>query len=52
MADAIMARCMKCRKQVAAVSTETVTLKNGMAAVKGKCPDCGTTVFKILGKKK
>ena len=23
-----------------------------LAAVKGVCPDCGTTVFRIVGKKK
>jgi predicted RNA-binding Zn-ribbon protein involved in translation (DUF1610 family) len=27
-----------------------VILKNGRKAVKGKCPDCGTGMFRILGK--
>ena len=30
---------------------EETIMKNGMKAVKGVCPDCGTKVFKILGKK-
>ena len=44
------ARCMKCRKQVEIKDPEEVVMKNGMKAVKGVCPDCGTKVFRILGK--
>jgi DNA-directed RNA polymerase subunit RPC12/RpoP len=44
------ARCMKCKKQVEIKDPEEVVLKNGMKAVKGVCPDCGTKVFRILGK--
>lgn len=29
---------------------QQVTLKNGRKAIKGKCPACGTGMFKILGK--
>ena len=29
---------------------DEVTLKNGRRAAKGKCPVCGTTVMRILGK--
>jgi ssDNA-binding Zn-finger/Zn-ribbon topoisomerase 1 len=25
-------------------------MKNGRKAIKGKCPACGTVMFKILGK--
>jgi len=25
-------------------------MKNGRRAIKGKCPTCGTVMFKILGK--
>ncbi|MFH1355110.1 MAG: DUF5679 domain-containing protein, partial [Candidatus Omnitrophota bacterium] len=28
-----------------------VTMKNQRLAMKGKCPDCGTGMYKILGKK-
>ena len=48
MADA---RCMKCKKQVEVKNPEEVIMKNGMKAIKGVCPDCGTKVFKIVGKK-
>jgi len=27
------------------------TMKNGRKAIKGKCPTCGTVMFKILGGK-
>jgi DNA-directed RNA polymerase subunit RPC12/RpoP len=46
------ARCMKCKKQVEVKNAEETIMKNGMNAVKGVCPDCGTKVFKILGKSK
>ena len=44
------ARCMKCKKQVEIKDPQNVTMKNGLKAVKGVCPDCGTKVFRILGK--
>ncbi|MEO6182602.1 MAG: DUF5679 domain-containing protein, partial [Verrucomicrobiota bacterium] len=33
--------------------TEAVeeTMKNGRKAIKGRCPTCGTVMFKILGGK-
>ncbi|MCK5025821.1 MAG: hypothetical protein KAS15_04470 [Nanoarchaeota archaeon] len=43
-------RCMKCKKQVEIKDPEEVIMKNGMKAVKGTCPDCGTKVFRIIGK--
>jgi DNA-directed RNA polymerase subunit RPC12/RpoP len=46
------ARCMKCKKQVEVKNPEEVVMKNGMKAVSGVCPECGTKVFKILGKNK
>lgn len=44
-------RCMKCKKQVEIKDPQETVMKNGMRAVKGKC-ECGTTVFRILGKAK
>lgn len=43
---------MKCKKQVEIKNGKEKTMKNGMNAVAGVCPDCGTKVFRILGKKK
>jgi len=45
-------RCMKCKKQVEITEGEEIVMKNGMAAMKGKCGKCNTTVFRILGKAK
>ncbi len=42
--------CVKCRKKVEIVEGKEVTLKSGKKAIKGKCPYCGTTVFRITGK--
>lgn len=41
--------CVKDKKKVT-FEGEVVTLKNGRSAAKGKCPSCGTTVMRILGK--
>ncbi len=43
-------RCMKCRENVEIKDPEEVIMKNGMKAVKGVCPKCGTKVFRIVGK--
>ncbi len=41
--------CVKDKRKVE-FEGEEVTLKNGRKAAKGKCPVCGTTVMRILGK--
>lgn len=43
-------RCMKCKKQVEIKNPTEVVMKNKMKAAKGVCPNCGTKVFRILGK--
>jgi YgiT-type zinc finger domain-containing protein len=48
-------RCMKCKKQVEIKNAQDTEIKGKagiLAAVKGVCPHCGTTVFRIVGKKK
>ncbi|MEN6570905.1 MAG: DUF5679 domain-containing protein [Anaerolineaceae bacterium] len=45
-----MAYCMKEKKKQPMVNVETVTMKNGRKALKGKCAVCGTGMYKILGK--
>lgn len=42
--------CVKCKalRDVPDASLESVTTKNGKPAKKGKCPVCGTTVFKFV----
>lgn len=43
-------RCMKCKEQVTMTDEKIVTNKRGLKMAKGKCPKCGTTVCRILGK--
>jgi len=46
----VQGRCMKCKKQVDIKDGKETVMKNGMKAMKGLCPACGTKVFRILGK--
>jgi len=41
--------CLKCKAKKEMKDTSEITMKNGRKAMKGKCPDCGTGMFKILG---
>lgn len=41
---------MKDRKQIEIQDAEETVMKNGMKAAKGTCPDCGTKIFRIIGK--
>lgn len=43
--------CVKCKAKKDMKDEQKVTLKNGRLALKGKCSTCGTSMFKILGKK-
>jgi len=44
-------RCMKCQKQVEIKDGKESKMKNGATMLKGKCPKCGTTVCRMMGKK-
>ncbi|MEW6143077.1 MAG: DUF5679 domain-containing protein [Chloroflexota bacterium] len=41
------AYCMKCRKSVEMTEPKAITMKNKRPATQGKCPVCGTKVFRI-----
>ena len=41
------AYCVKCKASREIKNPQNVTLKNGKAAIKGICPVCGTSVFRI-----
>ncbi|HEY5605747.1 MAG TPA: DUF5679 domain-containing protein [Thermoplasmata archaeon] len=43
----VQAYCVKCRKKRDMANPTKVTLKNGKPAMKGKCPVCGTSLFRI-----
>ncbi len=42
--------CVKCKAKREMENSEEVVMKNQRRALKGKCPTCGTGMFKILGK--
>ncbi len=46
------AYCVKCKGKKEMNDAKEETLKNGRNAMKGKCPDCGTVMCRILGNKK
>jgi len=39
--------CVKCRAKRDVANPTKVTMKNGKPASKGKCPVCGTSMFRI-----
>ena len=39
--------CVKCRAKREDPSAVAVTMKNGKPAMQGKCPVCGTGMYKI-----
>jgi DNA-directed RNA polymerase subunit RPC12/RpoP len=41
---------MKCKKEVSVSTPKLVTMPNGVKAVRGTCPKCGTKVFRFVGK--
>ena len=43
----IEAYCVKCKAKKAMVDPKEGLTKNGKPIVKGKCPDCGTTICRI-----
>lgn len=44
----MQAYCVKCKAKKEMKDAQKVTLKNGRTAMKGKCPDCGTSLFRIV----
>lgn len=39
--------CVKCRTKREIKDGRRVTMKNGKPATKGKCPLCGTKIFRL-----
>lgn len=44
----MQAYCVKCKAKKEMKDEKKVTMKNGRSAMKGKCPDCGTSLFRIM----
>ena len=43
------AYCVKCKAKKEMKDAQEVTMKNGRKAMKGKCPDCSTGMYRIMG---
>ena len=50
MAAAVEAYCVKCKAKRDMKEPKETTMANGRKAMKGTCPECGTGMFKIMGK--
>jgi NAD-dependent SIR2 family protein deacetylase len=48
--DMTEAYCVKCKSKKEMKDAKEVEMKNGRKAMKGKCPDCGTGMYRIMGK--
>jgi hypothetical protein len=43
----MQAYCLKCRTQREMSDPQEITMKNGKPATQGKCPVCGTKMYRI-----
>jgi Zn finger protein HypA/HybF involved in hydrogenase expression len=43
--------CVKCKAKKEIAEAVEEVMKNGRKAIKGKCPCCGSVMFKIIGGK-
>ena len=46
-AEPVEIYCLKCRAKTASKDIEAITMKNGRAATRSTCVDCGTRKFRI-----
>ena len=42
--------CVKCRERKQIEEYHKVRLKNGSKALVARCPDCGTRLYRIVGR--
>ena len=43
------AYCVKCKSKREMKEAKEVKMKNGRKAMKGRCPTCGTGLYRIMG---
>lgn len=43
------AYCVKCKTKREMKDAKEVKMKNGRKAMKGRCPTCGTGLYRIMG---
>lgn len=49
-ANTVQMYCVKCRTMVVTTAPKKVVLKNDRPALKGVCPHCSTSTYKIVPK--
>ena len=47
MGEPIFAYCPKCRKKVEIIGLKSIRMRSGRTALKGKCAECKTPVFRL-----
>lgn len=47
----VEAYCVKCKDKKEMQNPKETKTKKGTRMMKGKCPDCGTTMCRMMGKK-
>ena len=45
---AMDAYCVKCKGKKEMKDAQKIKMKNGRSALKGRCPDCGTGLYRIM----
>ena len=45
--EAVLIYCVKCKAKTASKDIEAVTMKNGRAATRSLCTECGARKFRI-----
>lgn len=45
--DPLEAYCVRCRQTIEIENSQPVWTRKGMPAIRGECPDCGGTVFRM-----
>ena len=44
----MQAYCFKCREERVIQEAEAVVMKNGRHGFRGKCPECGRKLFRVV----
>lgn len=45
--DVMIAYCLRCRTKREAVDVDDIVMKNGKPALRGRCPECGTNMYRL-----
>ncbi|MEM3403762.1 MAG: DUF5679 domain-containing protein [Nitrososphaeria archaeon] len=43
--------CVRCREKKSVEKYDEIIMRSGMKALKTSCPECGTQMYRIVGKR-